>query len=369
MRRSTAWLLVVAVGPLARAAAAEDSLTPGAVRDHVQSILGSAPVSRERLLARPPLHEKYVPREVTQRSPRSARHPRTAPGPLPKIPSYLDQLEDPERLHRQWDFRRSPEEEQALIAAALAIPDEPETGDGQRATAWSPIGSGIHDPDGLHHKAGRIRAAAYAFDDSQGLTTLWLGSAGGGLWKFLNLGPFSFWVPVSTTLPGSPAVGAFLVHPLDSERSLIGTGDYKRYWGSGMYRTTDGGRSWGPTALSPAPPAFYRIVSDWSVPSRDTVLASGDNGIWRSTDFGATWSWVYGVGRTTDLAQDPVYPDYWYAGQPLLGVLESSDGGLSFHPIDCGDACISNNPDPIGRVSLSVCAAAASLRVGRERLE
>src|SRR5579884_3917203 len=237
----------------------------------------------------------------------------------------------------------------------------PSSGQAQLAAAaissgWSQIGAGDINNDGVHHQSGRERGSAYAYDNSQGNSVLWVGSSGGGLWKAVLLGIFgAVFVPVSDTLPGSPSVGAFLVHPGDSSKILIGSGDSYRYGGSGLYKSTDGGSTWtevNPTDGSYWPSAFQKIIDDYNDSSGNTVLAEGDSGIWRSTDFGSTWTQVY-AGSASDLVQDPNYPWIWYAGAPGTGVLRSTSYGTSFAPIGTGIS------SPIGRVSVAVSAAAS----------
>ncbi|HEV2471837.1 MAG TPA: hypothetical protein VGS41_04185, partial [Chthonomonadales bacterium] len=216
-----------------------------------------------------------------------------------------------------------------------------------------------NDPaTGGHDRAGRIRCAAYALDNSQNATVLWLGSSSGGLWKPINIGFGAVWAPISDNLPGSPSVGAFLVQPGNSNNILIGTGDRYRFGGSGMYKSTDGGGSWTLTSLSPAPSDFEKIVCDASDPSNSTVLAQGSNGIWRSTDFGDHWTHVYS-GWATDLAQAPGYPKIWLAAIGGVGIYRSTDGGLTFPTSTIpADGDIANGLGTnLGRISLSMCAS------------
>src|SRR5262249_53783178 len=144
-------------------------------------------------------------------------------------------------------------------------------------TGWEQIGSGDYNPDGVHHQAGRIRQATYAYDNAQGFTTLWLGATGGGVWRGVLLGIFGVaFVPVSDNLPGSPSVGAFLVQPGNSNNILIGTGDSYRSPGTGLYKTTAGGAIWNevnPSDGTAWPSAFQKILIDLNDSTNQTVLA------------------------------------------------------------------------------------------------
>jgi hypothetical protein len=313
-------------------------------------------------------------------------HPAPAPNEAPKIPfqkgvarALPKQIppgmyeEDTENLIRNWKNRRPMEEVKKAIQQSLAMPSEPKregalpSREEQAKAAvtgvkpplstggWEQIGYGDLNLDGVHHQAGRIRQSSYAYDNQQGFTTLWVGATGGGLWRGVVIGLFAVaFVPMSDNLPGSPSVGAFLVQPGNSNNILIGTGDIYRYGGTGMYQTADGGNSWHPVYPTDGtfwPGTFQKILIDVNDGSNNTVLAQGDSGIWRSTDFGSTWTQVYS-GSTSDLVQDTNNPWIWYAGAPGVGVLRSTSYGQSFAPIGSGMA----TP---GRISVAVSAAAS----------
>jgi Big-like domain-containing protein len=284
-------------------------------------------------------------------------------GPLPSQipPGALE--EDTDNLVRNWKNLRPMNERQQAAQQSLAMPSEPHQAAapstaGQAAptlgtTGWEQIGYGDFNTDNVHHEAGRIRQASYAYDNPQGITTLWLGATGGGVWRGIDLFFAVAFVPVSDNLPGSPSVGAFLVQPGNSNNILIGSGDSYRYGGTGMYKTTDEGATWSavyPTDGTSWPSAFQKVLIDLSDGTNQTVLAEGDTGIWRSTNFGSTWTQVYN-GATSDLVQDPVNTYIWYAGAPGVGVLRSTSYGTSFGAIGSGMA----TP---GRISVAVSAAA-----------
>jgi hypothetical protein len=345
----------------------DSSVDPVAVAgagDMMEALTGLGLAFRQAEFPAPALDPRFRPRgsPEVKAGPREKR----------KMGALLEQRwpeqareENPEKLRRRWGehTRESPEDRRERFEAALSIRSEDPAAQGSQVAdsagpapadvSWEQMGAGIEDRDGVHHKAGRIRQAQYAFDHSQGMRVLYLGSSSGGLWKAVFAGFFALWVPISDTLPGSPSVGAFAVHPSDSNKMLIGSGDSYRYGGTGMYRTTNGGSTWTLSSLAPIPGAFYKIIIDRGNP--DIVIASGDYGLWRSTDFGITWTRVY-TGGTTDLVQDPVYHNYWYAGAPGIGVLESSDSGLTFHPI--GGNGGNGITDPVGRISLAVSDSA-----------
>ncbi len=257
-------------------------------------------------------------------------------------------------VRKVWDERPTTEEVTLGIEAALTIPRWKNSDPAKTTSSWRQAGFGIIDEDNSSHdKSGRVRCAAWAYDEALGETTLYIGTSSGGLFK-LGRNPFvpvlRVWVPLSWNLPGSPSVGAFLVHPLNSNKILIGTGDRGRGddIGSGIYRTVLGGASWSKTPVSPQPGVVDKFVFDVLDPTGDTVVAATDTGLWRSTNFGLTWTRVYtgaaGWG-ITDVAQSPA--GMWYLGVPGTGVNKCpSLGGFCLTDIGI--------EDPVGRVSVAV---------------
>jgi len=293
-------------------------------------------------------------------------------GSLPEQVPARENDEDQDPLIRRWKNRLPMDEFQREIDRSLGMRSEPQVAvpaltslqsNAPTTTGWSQIGSGIWNKDGVHFKTGRIRQASYAYDNAQGSTTLWLGATAGGLWKAVNIIFVGVvFVPVSDTLPGSPSVGAFLIQPGNSNNILIGSGDlYRNYSGTGMYKTTDGGATW--HSVSPSdgtfwPESFQKILIDVNDSSNQTVIAQGDSGIWRSTDFGDSWSRVYN-GKVTDLVQDTNNPWIWYAGAPEIGVLRSTTHGQSFAPIGTGILAPLQSGDLIPRVAVALSKSAS----------
>ena len=300
------------------------------------------------------MHRLYVPRAKMKTRVSGLTAPMPKP-PLTPSPSFKARLPGVKRLADHWRRVAYVPTAGGQIHQALRAPRETLTFRPRiRGDVWTPIGAGIQDADRRYHQGGRIRGLAYAFDNDVGHDVLWAGASSGGLWKSVT-GPLGSWRPMSDSLPGSPSVGAFLVHAGDSRRILIGTGDFCRYTGDGMYLTTDGGATWVNTPLEGTPFVFYRILADRMDATGDTVLACGSDGpvdgggVWKSADFGRTWRRVLRA-QVTDLAQDPSAPAFWWAAVRGQGVYESWDGGESFHLI--GGTGGSGLTTPIGRIYL-----------------
>src|SRR5262249_4931593 len=156
--------------------------------------------------------------------PRGIRNWLNGPPPVPTRGSLQTHLrdeqssdaeeEDSQRLREMWARQPAPEDMHNAVARFLATPGDRPAASRKRdllttmtsgsSDLWQQVGQGIYvpdDPAGGHPRAGRIHAAAYAFDNSQNATPLWLGASGGGLWKAVNLGLFAIWQPVSDNLP------------------------------------------------------------------------------------------------------------------------------------------------------------------------
>jgi photosystem II stability/assembly factor-like uncharacterized protein len=153
--------------------------------------------------------------------------------------------------------------------------------------------------------------------------TYYFGAAGGGVWKTGDYG--RTWQP---TTDGQPiaAVGALAVAPSNPDVLYVGTGHpevrYDIIAGTGLYRSADAGKSWQPAGL-----AGTKHIGDVHVDPRDAnvvvVAAVGavfgpstERGIYRTTDGGRTWQRTLFVDEQTgavDIAQDPANPDVLYA--------------------------------------------------------
>ncbi|MCG8457515.1 MAG: hypothetical protein MI919_14670, partial [Holophagales bacterium] len=266
---------------------------------------------------------------------------------LPPTEELEINIEKTERLITAWQNRPRPEELLKRYEQAGRVP-APQKSHPIIYGSFEALGNGILNPTRAH-RTGRVSEVQWAYDHSQSLTTMYLGGTNGGLWKYsMNLG--GIWMPISDSLDGSPAVGAFWVAPSASLHLLIGTGDPWRNGGSGLYESHDGGLTWTQENIGGlVPGSFYKIASDRSDPSN--ILAASRDGLFRSTDGGGSWTRII-TTEVTDVVQDPVYHQYWYAAGPNIGIHESDDRGASFHTFATGF------PSGVSRVSLAVCDSA-----------
>lgn len=179
---------------------------------------------------------------------------------------------------------------------------------------------------------------------------IWVGSAGGGVWKSRDGG-----VTFDAVFDEHPqSIGALTIDQARPDTVWVGTGES---WvrnsvgvGDGVYRTVDGGDKWRNIGLQgseriaeilihPADPAVVYVAA------MGPLWGPGDErGLFRTRDGGTTWQKILFVDGTTgcvDIALDPadpntIYaamwqfrrsPDFFTSGGPGSGLYRSTDGG------------------------------------------
>ncbi len=126
------------------------------------------------------------------------------------------------------------------------------------------------------------------------------------------------------------AIGAIAVAPSDSKVIWVGTGEANdrnsSSWGNGVYRSTDGGATWANVGLKESR-VIARIVAHPTDPKTAWVAAVGDlwnpggeRGLYKTTDGGTTWKRVLAAPAAYDsrtgcgeVALDPTDPNVLYA--------------------------------------------------------
>ncbi len=153
----------------------------------------------------------------------------------------------------------------------------------------------------------------------------YFGATGGGVWKTTDAG--SSWRPLTDGQIATGSVGAIAVAPSDPNVLYVGMGESpirgNVSHGDGVYKSTDAGATWKHVGL-----ADSRHVARVRVHPRDPnlvyVAAQGhafgpnaERGIFRSKDGGRTWEKICFVDDKTgaaELAMDPTNPRVLYAG-------------------------------------------------------
>jgi photosystem II stability/assembly factor-like uncharacterized protein len=203
--------------------------------------------------------------------------------------------------------------------------------------------------------------------------TFYIGAATGGVWKTLNNG--TTWEPVFDH-QGVASIGALAVAQDDPDVVWVGTGENNNRqsssWGAGVYKSTDGGRTWNSVGLKESR-HIGRIVLDPRNHDVVYLAATGhlwgpnpERGVYKTTDGGATWSRVLFVDDdtgATDLAMDPSDPSVLYAamyqrrravwgfngGGPGSGLYKSTDAGATWTKLEQGIP-----GGPLGRIAVDV---------------
>jgi photosystem II stability/assembly factor-like uncharacterized protein len=188
-------------------------------------------------------------------------------------------------------------------------------------------------------------------------------TATGGLWKTVNNG-ITF-EPVFDN-EAVFSIGAVACAATDHNIVWVGTGEANNsrstYWGDGVYKSTDGGRTWKNMGLRDSH-HIGRIVIHPQNPDIVYVAAVGhlyseneERGLFKTEDGGQTWKKVLGVsidGRhigVIDVAIDPQNPETVYAatydrlrkpwtymlGGPGSGIYKSTDGGRTWKKLTDG---------------------------------
>ncbi len=101
---------------------------------------------------------------------------------------------------------------------------------------------------------------------------------------------------------------------------------------AGLYKTTDGARSWSRIAQSLADQMIIALAVD----PGGVLYAAGRKGIYKSTDHGTTWN-VHNDGlgslNIRSLAVSPSNPSTIYAGTNGTGLYRSRDGALRWESV------------------------------------
>jgi photosystem II stability/assembly factor-like uncharacterized protein len=254
------------------------------------------------------------------------------------------------------------------------------------AASWSPVNNGL--PRSI---AGTVSVGRLMFDER---TSTLYATSGEQVFKTTDRG--QTWLPLSVAWSGSPAA-SLAVHASEPSRLYLGTGGrgvfatedggttwhiastgivntyistllvdpsmpttiYAGVHGGGIFRSEDAGASWtlldlsigsgGPLPFLASGANIRALIAD---PSRPGTLYAGtvDSGVYKSADYGSTWSSAsIGLPRSplgfnprapsthiTALVLDPLTPTTVYAGSLHGGVLKSDDGGQRWIAVNQG---------------------------------
>jgi len=205
---------------------------------------------------------------------------------------------------------------------------------------------------------------------------VFVGVASGGVWKTVNNG--TTWEPVFDKEAVS-TIGDIAIAPSDPAIVWVGSGEpnnrQSSSWGDGIYKSTDGGKTWKNMGLA-ATHHIGRVVIHPKNPDVVYAAALGhlwgpnpERGVYKTTDAGKTWSQVLKISDDTgvsDIAMDPASPDTLYAaaythrrtpfgyngGGTESAIYKTTDGGSTWKKLTKGLPY--ENGGETGRIGLDV---------------
>jgi len=235
---------------------------------------------------------------------------------------------------------------------------------------------------GSAEMSGRVSALSAVKED--GRLTVYIGAASGGVWKSVNGG--TTFKPVFDKQT-SQSIGAIAIDPQNPKTIWVGTGES---WarnsvsiGDGVYKSTDGGENWDNVGLKDSE-RISKILIDPK--NGNTVYAcvpgklwsdSDERGVYKTTDGGKSWNKILkGANLSTGcsmMSMSSADPQVLFAGMwdfrrkgwtfrsggdgPTApsgsGLFTSTDGGVTWTELDQTSAK-GLPPKPWGRVAVTI---------------
>jgi photosystem II stability/assembly factor-like uncharacterized protein len=205
--------------------------------------------------------------------------------------------------------------------------------------------------------SGRISDLAI---NPNNLSEYYVASSSGGVWKTTNRGVT--FEPIFDG-EGSYSIGCVTLDPNNNYVVWVGTGENNNQrsvaYGDGVYKSTDGGKSWKNMGLKNSEHISQIIVDP---KNSDIVYVAaygpvwnegGERGVYKTTDGGMTWNCVKSVSAYTgcnDLVMDPRDNNVLYAafhqrmrkvftyigGGPESALFKSNDAGATWVKLEGG---------------------------------
>ena len=208
---------------------------------------------------------------------------------------------------------------------------------------------------------------------------VWAATGSGGIWFSDNAG--TTWQPIFDKY-ATASIGDIAVHQKNPNIIWVGTGEANGRnsvsWGDGVYRSTDGGRTFSHVGLKNSQ-QIARVILHPENPDVAYVAAMGhlwgyndDRGLYKTIDGGKTWNKLSnGIPANDkegciDIVMHPQNPDMLYAafyhrlrkpyhfesGSSNGGIFKSNDGGKSWTKLTNGLPT-----GATGRIGLAISAS------------
>ena len=220
-------------------------------------------------------------------------------------------------------------------------------------------------------RGGRSVAVSGVVGD---ITTYYMGTTGGGVWKTNDMG--NTWLNVSDGFFTTGSVGAIAVSESEPNTLYVGMGEHAvrgvmTHHGDGVYKSTDAGKTWKKAGLEQTQ-HIARIVIHPRDPNIVYVAAQGalygksqERGVYKSIDGGVTWKKVLFVDDQSgcvEISMDYNNPQVLYAaineygrlpwkvisGGAGSGLYKTSDAGVTLEKIHNG------LPKELGKMAVAV---------------
>ena len=208
---------------------------------------------------------------------------------------------------------------------------------------WRSIGPAV--------MGGRIDDIAV---DESNPSVMYVGYATGGIWKTVNNG--TTWTPIFDEYPVA-SIGDIELAPSNPSIIYVGTGEpnnrQSSSFGAGIYKSTDAGRTFEYMGLKETQ-TIAKVVAHPKDPNIVYVAAAGhlfgpnpERGVYKTTDGGKTWTNTKFIDNDTgfiDLVMHPTNPNTLFAasyqrrrqpwgfngGGPGSGIWRTDDGGKTW---------------------------------------
>jgi photosystem II stability/assembly factor-like uncharacterized protein len=190
--------------------------------------------------------------------------------------------------------------------------------------------------------------------------TWYIAVASGNVWKTTNAG--TTFAPIFDG-EGSYSIGCVALDPKNPLVVWVGTGENNSQrsvgYGDGVYKSVDGGKSWTNVGLKNSE-HIGKILIDptdpnvvWAAAQGPLWSAGGDRGLYKTTDGGKSWKKVLEISPNTgvsDIVMDPRDPNVVYAsayqrrrhvwtlidGGPESAIHKTRDGGATWEKLTKG---------------------------------
>ena len=200
-------------------------------------------------------------------------------------------------------------------------------------------------------------------------------TSGGGLWRTDDIKANKpAWVPLSDSVGNA---GGSVAFGRNANTLYLGTGDFADFGAGGFVaKSSNGGQSWGANVVLAGASVITDIKVDTSE-ADDIVLVGTNNGLFRSTDGGATFAKVVDADLTNSVWSLQHTSAGWLltaksgtlTGNSQGRILLSIDKGASWAPVNTGAAYVGAGRTTLASVGDNVVYALAANAAGSAQFD